>query len=81
MSEPVLGAAAQIRAVYTRSQNPRNFEKVYYFVFKFLDLQHQIYIVLRLLYFCLFENSANKTKAFNLKVNFKELRFSFVRIH
>ena len=29
-----------------RSQNPRNFEKVYYFVFKFLDSQHKISIVL-----------------------------------
>ena len=25
-----------------RSQNPRNFEKVYYFVLKFLDSQHKI---------------------------------------
>ena len=33
-----------------RSQNPRNFEKVYYFVFKFLDSQHKISIVLWLSY-------------------------------
>ena len=29
-----------------RSQDPRNFEKVYYFVFKFLDSQHNISIIL-----------------------------------
>ena len=28
-----------------KSQNPLNFEKVYYFVFKFLDSQHKISIV------------------------------------
>ena len=28
--------------------------------------------------FCLFDDSANKTKAFNLKVNCKELRLVFV---
>ena len=29
-----------------RSQDPHNFEKVYYFVFKFLNLQQKIAIVL-----------------------------------
>ena len=29
-----------------RSQNPRNFEKIYYFVFTFLDSQHKISIIL-----------------------------------
>ena len=33
-----------------RSRNPCNFEKVYYFVFKFLDSQHKISIVLWLSY-------------------------------
>ena len=31
--------------------------------------------------FRLFDDSANKTEAFNLKVNCKELRFSVVRMH
>ena len=51
---------------------------MYYFVFKFLDSQHKFSIVLWLPYlqniFSLFDDSANKTKAFNLKVNCKELR-------
>ena len=44
-----IGAAAQISCVQ-RSQSPCNFEKVYYFAFKYLDLQHKISIVLWLSY-------------------------------
>ena len=44
-----VGAAAQIRAVYKDHEILEKFEKVY-FVFKFLDLQHQISIVLWLSY-------------------------------
>ena len=42
-----IGAA---QSCVQRSRNPRNFEKVYYFVFKFLDSQHKISIVLWLSY-------------------------------
>ena len=45
-----IGAPTQIRAVYKDHENPRNFEKVYYFVFVFLELQHKISIVLWLPY-------------------------------
>ena len=44
--------------------------------FKFLDSQHKISVVLWLLY--LFEDSTNKSKAFNLKVNCKELKLVFL---
>ena len=55
-----------------RSQNPRNFTK-------FSDSQHKISIVFtNENIFSLFNDSANKTKAFNLKVNCKELRLVFV---
>ena len=54
------------------------------FIIRNLDSQHKIYIVL---YCCtcenifrLFGDSANKTKAFNLKVNCKELRLFFVQL-
>ena len=55
-----------------RSQNPCNFEKVYYFVFKFWVSLHKFSIVLWLSYwreiFCLFEDSANKNKEKEYKV-------------
>ena len=64
-----------------RLQNPRNFEKVYYFVYKFQTTYNTKFM---LFYncctyeniFCLFDASANKTKVFNLKVNCEELRLA-----
>ena len=44
--------------------------------FKFLDSQYKISIVLWLSY--LFEDSTNNSKAFNLKVNCKELKLVFL---
>ena len=53
-----------------RSQNPCNFEKVYYFVFKFLDSQHKISIVydcLLMKTFHIFDNSAKSYQGFSFE--------------
>ena len=82
MSKPVHRSHSTNQSCVQRSQNPRNFEKVHYFVFKFLD--HNTKFLL--FYDCctcenifrLFDDSANKTKDFDWKVNCKELRLVFV---
>ena len=61
-----------------RSQNPCNFEKVYYLVFKNCDTKFLLLYDCRTYrsIFCLFDE--NKTKVLNLKVNYKELTLVFV---
>ena len=46
VSKSVYRSSSTNQSCVQRSRNPRNFEKVYYFVFKFLDSQHKISIVL-----------------------------------
>ena len=82
VSKPVYRNNNTNQSCVQRSRKPRKFEKVYYFVSKSLDSQKKFL----LFYDCrtyenifrLFDDSANKTKAFNLKVNCKELRLVFV---
>ena len=62
-----------------RSQNPRNFQKVYYFVFSVFRLTTQYFycfmiVVLTKTFFLYLTTVQIKTKAFNVKVNCKELR-------
>ena len=66
VSKPVYRSHSTNQSCVQRSQNPRNLEKVYYFVFKFLHSG-------------LFNDSTNKTKAFNLKMNCEQLRLVFVQ--
>ena len=77
-----IGATTQIRAVHKDPRILITFKKCITLSFQFLDLQHKISIVLWLGTFKnishLFGNTGNKTKAFNLKVNCKELRLIFV---
>ena len=42
--KPVHRSHSTIQSSAQRSQNPRNFEKLYYFIFKVLDLQQYSYI-------------------------------------
>ena len=76
----LIGATTQIRAVYEDHKILVTFKRCITLSLLFLDSQHKIYIVLWLLllwkHFS-FDKSANKTKAFNLKVNCKELRLVF----
>ena len=44
VSKPVHRSRNTNQSCVQRSRNPRNFEKVYYFVFKFLDSQQYSYI-------------------------------------
>ena len=62
-----IGAATQIRAVYKDHK-----------ILVILKRCITFFVVLSKTLFCLFGESANKTKAFNLKVNCKELRLVFV---
>ena len=76
-----IGATTQIRAVQKDHEITINLKRCITLSFKFLDPQHKISIVLWLPYkniSHLFGSSANKTKAFNLKVNCKELTLVFV---
>ena len=58
----VIGVQRTNQSCVQQSRNPCNYRKVYYFIFKFLDSQHKISIVLWLL------------NLQNLKMNYKQLR-------
>ena len=78
-----IGAATQIRAVYKDHEILVTFKRCITFLLSFKTWNTKF----PLFYDCrndenifsLFDDSANKTKAFNLKVNCKKLRLVFVR--
>ena len=79
--KPVHRSHSTNQSCVQRSQNLRNFEKLYYFVFKFLDSQHKISIVydcLLMKTFFIYLTVQNRIKAFRLKVTCKELKLVFV---
>ena len=68
--KPVHRSHSTNQSCVQRSQNPCNFEKVYYFVFKFLDSQHKISIVydcLLMKTFHIFDNSAKSYQGFSFE--------------
>ena len=76
-----IGAATQIRAVYKDHEILVTFERCTTLSFKFKTRNTKFPVFYDYTYeniFRLFGDSANKTKAFNLKVNCKELRLVFV---
>ena len=77
-----IGAAAQIRAVYKDHEILITLKRCITLSFKFLVASQNFYsfmiVVLTKTFFVLFGDSANRTKAFNLKVNYNELTLVFV---
>ena len=83
VSKLVHGSLNTNQGCVQRSQNPCNFKKVHYFAFSVFRFAIQSF-------YCLYDrctfknisrlfgNSVNKTNAFNLKVNCKELRLFFL---
>ena len=77
-----IGAATQVRAVCKDHEILVTLKRCITLSFKFLESRQKISIVYDCLtyenIFRLFGDSANKSKAFNLKVNCKELKSVFV---
>ena len=77
-----IGAAAHIRAAYKDHETLITLKRCMTLSLSFYtrNTKFLLFYVCRTYenIFCLFDDSANKTKAFNLKVNCKELRLVFV---